>query len=88
MNKLLPVALLACVACAHADDDGGPAVVPYRPSVSTPAQLSAPGWVELEAGGLQARGPDSGVTRTSVTAIRFTRRGSFNSPASIALSSW
>jgi hypothetical protein len=30
--------------------DGGPAVVPYRPSVATPADLPAPGWPELEAG--------------------------------------
>jgi hypothetical protein len=68
MNKLLPFALLACAACAHADDDGGPAVVPYRPSVSTPAQLSAPGYLELEAGGLRATGPgsDSGMSRTTL----------------------
>ena len=46
-----------------AADDGGPAVVPYRPSVSTPAQLSAPGWLELEAGGLRASGPDHGASR-------------------------
>jgi len=33
---------------AHAD--GAPSVTPYRPSVSTPAALSAPGWLEVEAG--------------------------------------
>ena len=33
-----------------------PSVTPYRPSVSTPAALSAPGWVEVEAGVLHARG--------------------------------
>ena len=27
-----------------------PSVTPYRPSVSTPAALSAPGWMEVEAG--------------------------------------
>jgi len=48
---------------ADAPDDGGPPVVPYRPSVSTPAQLSAPGYLELEAGGLRATGPDSGTSR-------------------------
>jgi hypothetical protein len=45
------VVALACYfgsASAWADDD--PAVVPYRPSVSTPADLPAPGWPELEAG--------------------------------------
>src|SRR5437763_823096 len=38
-----------CPAIAMADDEE-PAAVPYRPSVSTPATLSAPGWVEIEAG--------------------------------------
>jgi hypothetical protein len=28
-----------------------PAATPYRPTVSTPAALSEPGWLELEAGG-------------------------------------
>jgi hypothetical protein len=66
-----PVALLAGAAlagalsahAADAPDDGGPAVVPYRPSVSTPAQLSAPGYLELEAGGLRTTGPDSSASR-------------------------
>ena len=59
------IAALAALGAAHAaDDDGGPAVVPYRPSVSTPAQLSAPGWLELEAGGLRAS--DSGASRTTL----------------------
>ena len=60
------LAALAMGQSAHAadaPDDGGPAVVPYRPSVSTPAQLSAPGYLELEAGGLRATGPDSGTSR-------------------------
>ncbi|MEP6503731.1 MAG: transporter [Betaproteobacteria bacterium] len=62
---LLPLALVACAA-ARADDDGGPAVVPYRPSVSTPAQLSAPGYLELEAGGMHVTGPDSGTSRSTL----------------------
>ena len=65
----LAVAALAC-ACSGAaragDEAVDPAVVPYRPSVSTPAQLSAPGWLELEAGGLRATGPDSGTSRTTL----------------------
>ena len=41
----------ACsVALAQATPDDSPSVTPYRPSVSTPAALSAPGWIELEAG--------------------------------------
>ena len=34
-----------------------PAVTPYRPSVSTPAALSAPGWLEAEAGLLRVGNP-------------------------------
>jgi hypothetical protein len=34
----------------------GPSVTPYRPSVSTPAALSAPGWLELEIGGVHMHG--------------------------------
>jgi hypothetical protein len=41
--------MLLAAPSAHADDDR-PAATPYRPSVSTPAQLSAPGWLELEGG--------------------------------------
>lgn len=35
-----------------------PAITPYRPSVSNPAQLPAPGQVELEAGWLAGLGAD------------------------------
>ena len=64
-------ALLACAVSARADDvpaanEAEPAVVPYRPSVSTPAQLSAPGYLELEAGGLRVAGPDSGSSRSTL----------------------
>jgi hypothetical protein len=65
-HLLIAVALLAGAAPVRAEDDGGPAVVPYRPSVSTPAQLSAPGYLELEAGGLRTTGPDSGTSRTTL----------------------
>ena len=50
--RLIPVLLLllagAPVARAAADDE--PTTTPYRPSISTPAALSAPGWLEVEAG--------------------------------------
>lgn len=42
---------------ARADDSA--AVTPYRPSVSTPAALSAPGWLEVEAGFLSSRAVDT-----------------------------
>lgn len=40
-------AAAAATATAAVDE---PSAVPYRPSVSTPATLSAPGWLEVEAG--------------------------------------
>ncbi|CAN5494027.1 hypothetical protein BH11PSE9_BH11PSE9_01740 [soil metagenome] len=51
--------LIACLAFAAgapawADDDA-PGATPYRPSVSTPAALSAPGWLEVEAGLISSR---------------------------------
>ena len=36
-------------------DEGKPDAVPNRPTVSTSASLSAPGWLEAEFGGLYAR---------------------------------
>ncbi|MBU6259610.1 MAG: transporter [Burkholderiales bacterium] len=50
---------------AAAQGDIAPAVTPYRPSVSTPAALSAPGWVEVEAGFLNSRAIDP-ATRASL----------------------
>ena len=59
-----PVALALCLSCAlqagvaHAADGGDDAVTPYRPSVSSPAQLPAAGQLELELGGQRARSTD------------------------------
>ncbi len=56
---------LSPVFAAAADDE--PAAVPYRPSVSTPAALSAPGWIEIEVGLLHQH-DGSGAYRDSVPA--------------------
>ena len=55
-KALLPVAMAALAAPLHAQE--GPPVTPYRPSVSSPAQLPAPGQLELELGGLSAKPED------------------------------
>jgi hypothetical protein len=56
---LVPCALLLLsAAAAHAEGDK-PDATPYRPSVSTPAQLSAPGWLELEGGLWRQRGSEA-----------------------------
>ena len=52
---MVAVVLVGGNTVARAQDEG-PAVVPYRPSVATPAQLPAPGWPELEAGLQSAKG--------------------------------
>ncbi len=64
------IAALASVAGpafgADADDQ---TVVPYRPTVSTPARLSQPGWIEGEFGGQQAfdrSGADGASQRSSL----------------------
>jgi hypothetical protein len=46
------------VLSASAGADDLPSVTPYRPSVSTPAALSAPGWLEIEAGVQSSRADD------------------------------
>ena len=55
----LAATLLLLGAAAHAadsdGDDRGDAITPYRPSVSSPAQLPVPGQLEFELGGLHVR---------------------------------
>lgn len=45
-------------AFADADDSAEPSVTPYRPTVSNPADLPAPGWLEGEFGGLRTNRED------------------------------
>ena len=40
------------------DENAEPTVTPYRPTVSNPADLSAPGWLEGELGGLRSLNQD------------------------------
>ena len=51
----LATALLCCSSALAAEEPG---VTPYRPTVSNPAALSAPGWLELEAGFAAQNGRD------------------------------
>ena len=54
------MALAALCSLAHAADaDDTDAITPYRPSVSSPAQLPVPGQLEVELGGLHARSDDT-----------------------------
>ena len=53
-RALVPAALAACLQGPAMAGDADP-VAPYRPSVSSPAQLPVPGQLEMEAGGLRVR---------------------------------
>jgi hypothetical protein len=56
----LLIAGLLLAARSHAADADFAPVTPYRPSVSSPAQLPAPGQLEFEFGGLRQRAGGSG----------------------------
>ena len=60
-GAVLVLALMAAAPARAASGDDEPSAVPYRPSVSTPAALSAPGWLEVEAGFLHEH--DGGGSR-------------------------
>ena len=61
----LALAIVAPLVAASARADGGfEPITPYRPSVSNPAQLPAPGQLEAEVGGLRQRSDDA--RRTSI----------------------
>ncbi len=53
--RLHVACIVAIVAAAPVLADDGPPVTPYRPSVASPAQLPAPGQLELEVGGLSEK---------------------------------
>jgi hypothetical protein len=52
------VAIQPRARAAEDAPDAEPSVTPYRPTVSNPADLSAPGWLEGEFGGLHASNED------------------------------
>lgn len=62
-SPALVLALALSPAARAADNE--PSTTPYRPSVSTPAALSAPGWLEVEAG-WQHDDPSGGTRRDAV----------------------
>jgi hypothetical protein len=66
MRSRIAFAAALCTLSAHADE-GDPAVVPYRPSVATSAELPAPGWPELEAGFAWAK--DGGMQSRSTPLL-------------------
>ncbi len=57
-QRYLPALAALAISTLPAHAQEGPAITPYRPSVSTPAQLPAPGQLEFEFGALSSRGAD------------------------------
>jgi hypothetical protein len=57
-NQIALMVLLCCdiVRPVFAEE---PSVTPYRPTVSNPATLSQPGWLEVESGWLDSVAPDN-----------------------------
>jgi hypothetical protein len=66
----LCLALGAGAACAD-EGTSEPTVTPYRPTVSNPTDLSAPGWFELETGGLHVHGADGTRTDTLPWLLKY-----------------
>src|SRR5499426_2299075 len=60
---------LTGLSTASLGQEESPAVVAYRPSVATPADLPAPGWPQLEAGWNGAKGGD--LARSQSVPIGF-----------------
>ena len=63
----LPLAMLAPPLQAQ-QADAADAILPYRPSVASPAQLSVPGQLEFEVGGLATK---TGATRRASLPYTF-----------------
>ena len=67
--------LFSAAACAQdaneATDADTPSVTAYRPTVSDPAALSAPGWFELETGISSVRGADATHTVGAPVVTQF-----------------
>ena len=58
----LTAAMLGLLSARHsvaAAEDSAYTVTPYRPTVSTPANLSTPGWLEMEWGLQRSADPDA-----------------------------
>lgn len=73
-NAYFPAAMTALFLTGGSPDaqaqENNPAVVPYRPSVASPAELPAPGWPELEAGMQWAQGGGSARSQSSPVTFK------------------
>lgn len=67
----LGASALSVCALAHTDDSAVPTVTPYRPTVSNPADLPAPGWLEGEFWGLFVHNADRTRVDTAPLLLKY-----------------
>lgn len=79
LRPLYPFLLGLCSLSVWAEEL--PSVTPYRPTVSNPAVLSQPGWLELETGWNQARAKDGSKSAN----LPYTLKYAFSSDFGILL---
>lgn len=76
--RLLAGLFFMAPVVATADDDRRPDAVPNRPTVSTSADLSAPGWLEAELGGLFQRDRHADADPVRRTGIPYSLKLAFS----------
>lgn len=67
----IAAALFLCAPAFGEELDEEAEATPYRPTVSNPAALSAPGWLEVELGFLDIKNPDSTRTKTAPYILKY-----------------
>ncbi len=63
------MALASVTAHAQQDDQGRPEINPYRPTVTDPASLTAPGYLEVEIGGQDQHGGEQAHRQFSTPTV-------------------
>ena len=66
-------------------DDGKPEAVPNRPTVSTSAALSAPGWFEAEFGGLHVRDRHRDADPVRRTSLPYSLKLAFTEDSGVRI---
>lgn len=75
LSAALMFGMMTSAFSAYAGDE--PTVTPYRPTVSNPAALSEPGWIEVEAGFLGTKGGDSKHTESLPYLLKYAFTSDF-----------
>lgn len=72
INTAIAGALLCNASVSQADDlEEEVSATPYRPTISNPAALSAPGWLEMEMGMLDIKSADKSRAKTVPYLLKY-----------------